>query len=73
MLWLFTFWGSGDLLFAFYQGNRVGLELGQLGAAFYIVTVLVPLLLIAHVLVLRLLLLSDAWSPDRKDHPPALT
>jgi hypothetical protein len=46
MLWLFTFWGSGDLLFAFYQGNRVGLEPGQLGAAFYIVTVLVPLLLI---------------------------
>ena len=62
MLWLFTFWGSG-----------VGLEPGQLGAAFYIVTVLVPLLLITHVLVLRLLLLSDAWSPDRKDHPPALT
>jgi hypothetical protein len=73
MLWLFTFWGSGDLLFAFYQGNRVGLEPGQLGAAFYIVTVLVPLLLITHLLVLRLLLLSDAWSPDRKDHPPALT
>jgi hypothetical protein len=59
MLWLFNLWGSGDLLFAFYQGNRVGLEPGQLGAAFYILTVLVPLLLVTHVLVLRLLLQSD--------------
>jgi hypothetical protein len=57
-VWLFNVWGSGDLLYAFYQGNRVGLEPGQLGAAFYILTVLVPLLLVTHVLVLRLLLRS---------------
>jgi len=56
MVWLFNVWGSGDLLYAFYQGNRVGLEPGQLGATFYILTVLVPLLLITHVLIFRLLL-----------------
>ena len=57
-VWLFNVWGSADLLYAFYQGNRVGLEPDQLGAAFYILTVLVPLLLITHVLVFRLLLQS---------------
>src|SRR5215510_12927637 len=30
MVWLFNVWGSADLLYAFYQGNRVGLEPGQL-------------------------------------------
>jgi hypothetical protein len=59
MVWLFNVWGSADLLYAFYQGKRVGLEPGQLGAAFYVVTVLVPLLLITHVLVFRLLLQSE--------------
>src|SRR5262245_18752306 len=54
MVWLFNI-----CLYAVYQGNRVGLEPGQLGATFYIVTVLVPLLLITHVLVFRLLLRSD--------------
>jgi len=55
-VWLFNLWGSADLLYAFYQGNQVGLEPGQLGAAYFIVTVLVPLLLITHALVFRLLL-----------------
>ena len=53
MVWLFNVWGSVDLLYAFDQGNRVGLQPGQLGATFYI------LLLITHVLVFRLLLRSD--------------
>jgi len=48
MVWLFNI-----CLYAVYQGNRVGLEPGQLGATFYI------LLLITHVLVFRLLLRSD--------------
>src|SRR5262245_32663540 len=56
LVWLFNVWGSADLLYAFYQGNRVGLEPGQLGAGYFIVTVLVPLLLITHGLVFRLLL-----------------
>jgi hypothetical protein len=59
LVWLFNVWGSADLLYAFYLGNRVGLEPGQLGAGFFIVTVLVPLLLITHMLVFRLLLQSD--------------
>jgi hypothetical protein len=56
LVWVFNVWGSADLLYAFYQGNQVGLEPGQLGAAYFIVTVLVPLLLITHGLIFRLLL-----------------
>jgi hypothetical protein len=59
LVWVFNLWGSADLLYAFYQGNQVGLEPGQLGAAYFIVTVLVPLLLITHGLVFRLLLPHD--------------
>src|SRR5262245_32891844 len=56
LVWVFNLWGSADLVYAFYQGNQIGLEPGQLGAAYFIVTVLVPLLLITHGLVFRLLL-----------------
>jgi len=43
-----------------YQGLiGVGLEPGQLGAAYFIPTVVVPLLLITHGLVFRLLLRGD--------------
>jgi hypothetical protein len=46
-----------DLLFAPRLSRSViGLEPDQLGAAYFIVTVLVPLLLITHGLVFRLLL-----------------
>jgi hypothetical protein len=46
-----------DLLFAPHLSlSVIGLEPGQLGAAYFIVTVLVPLLLITHGLVFRLLL-----------------
>jgi hypothetical protein len=60
LVWLFNVWGTTDLVYAFYQGNRVGLEPGQLGAAYFIVTVVVPLLFITHGLVFRLLLREDA-------------
>ena len=56
LAWIFNIWGTADLLFAFYQGNEVGLLPGQLGAAFYIPTFLVPLLLVTHVLMFRILL-----------------
>ncbi len=59
LVWVFNLWGSADLLYAFYQGNQVGLEPGQLGAAYFIVTVLVPLLLITHGLVFLILLRRD--------------
>ena len=65
LVWVFNLWGSADLLYAFYQGNQVGLEPGQLGAAYFIVTVLVPLLLITHGLVFRLLLQRNGPSASR--------
>jgi len=54
--WVFNLWGSADLLYAFYQGNRLGIEAGELGAAYFIVTFVVPLLLITHGLVFWLLI-----------------
>ena len=54
--WIFNLWGSADLLNAFYQANVAGLLPGELGAAFYIPTTIVPLLLVTHALMFRLLL-----------------
>src|SRR5215467_1924257 len=42
--WIFNFWGSVDILNAFYQANHAGLLAGQLGAAFFLPTLVVPLL-----------------------------
>jgi hypothetical protein len=56
LVWVFNLWGTADLLYAFYQGNSAGMLPGQLGACYFIVTVVVPLLLITHGLVFRLLL-----------------
>ncbi|MGH8431621.1 MAG: hypothetical protein ACREUF_14590, partial [Solimonas sp.] len=53
LAWVFNLWGSADLIYAFYQGNQVGLQPSQLGAAYFIVTILVPLLFITHGLVFR--------------------
>jgi len=64
LVWVFNTWGSADLLYAFYQANRVGLEAGQLGAAYFIVTILVPLLLITHGLLFRLLLTRDVRAAE---------
>ena len=55
-VWIFNLWGAADLLFAFYKGARVRLEPGSLGAAFYIVTAIVPPLLVSHALIFMLLL-----------------
>ncbi|HEV3483455.1 MAG TPA: hypothetical protein VGR97_14145 [Candidatus Acidoferrales bacterium] len=54
--WIFSIWGSADILNAFYQGNHAGLLAGQLGAAFFLPTLVVPLLLITHGLAFRILL-----------------
>jgi hypothetical protein len=53
--WIFNLWGSADLLNAFYQANSAGLLAGQLGAAYFIPTLVVPLLLITHGLIFRIL------------------
>ncbi|NVB77887.1 MAG: hypothetical protein HOV81_05780 [Kofleriaceae bacterium] len=54
-VWLFNIVGAADLVLAFIQGARSGLEPGMLGAGFYIVTSVVPLLLVSHALVFRVL------------------
>lgn len=54
--WTFNLWGLADLLNAFYQANHAGLSAGQLGAAYFIPTLVVPLLLITHGLAFRILL-----------------
>jgi hypothetical protein len=65
LVWVFNVWGSADLLYAFYRGYQVGLEPGQLSAAYFILTVLVPLLLITHGLLFRLLLQGDLVPAER--------
>jgi hypothetical protein len=50
--WIFSGWGSADLLNAFYQANHAGILPGQLGATYFIPTLIVPLLLITHGLTL---------------------
>jgi hypothetical protein len=54
--WIFNIWGTADLFNAFYQANHAGLIAGQLGATYFIPTVVVPLLLITHGLGFRILL-----------------
>jgi hypothetical protein len=54
--WIFNLWGAADLLNAFYQAAHSGLLAGQLGAAFFLPTLLVPLYLITHGLGFRILL-----------------
>jgi hypothetical protein len=56
LAWIFNLWGSVDILDAFYQANNTGLIAGQLGATYFIPTLVVPLLLITHGLSFRILL-----------------
>jgi hypothetical protein len=64
LVWAFNLWGSADLVNAFYEGGRVGLtdRLGQLGSTYFLVAVVVPLLVITHGLIFRLLLQNDGVS-----------
>jgi hypothetical protein len=67
LIWVFNCCGTADLLYAFYQGNRTGLGYapGLMGAAYFIPTLLVPLLLITHGLVFRLLFTRDGAGTGR--------
>jgi hypothetical protein len=57
LVWAFNVFGTVDLLYALYEGNRViGAAPGLQGAAYFITTLLVPLLIITHGIVFRLLL-----------------
>jgi hypothetical protein len=68
--WIFNLWGSADILNAFYQANDAGLAAGQLGAAYFIPTLVVPLLLITHGLVFRILLQPQSESAMRENLQP---
>ena len=65
LVWVFNLWGTAELLYAFYQGNSIGFAPGQLGAAYFIPTFVVPLLLITHGLVFRLLLRGGHMATPR--------
>jgi hypothetical protein len=58
LIWAFNVIGTSDLLYAFYVADRVGVgqDPGLQGAAYFIPTALVPLLIITHGIVFRLLL-----------------
>ena len=69
--WIFNLWGTADLLNAFYQANRAGLVAGQLGATYFIPTLVVPLLLITHALAFRILLKREIESVTYKHRQTA--
>jgi len=69
--WIFNVWGTADLFNAFYQANHAGLMAGQLGAAYFIPTFIVPLLLNTHGLGFRILLGHEKESVTDKIRQPA--
>jgi hypothetical protein len=66
--WIFNLWGTTDILTAFYRANGTGLVPEQLGAAYFIPTLVVPMLLITHGLMFRILLQhqGEAVARDRR-------
>ena len=72
LVWVFNLWGSADLLYAFYQGLiGVGIKPGQLGAAYFIPTAVVPFLLITHGLMFRLLLSGGGVAASQEGYGAA--
>ena len=69
--WIFNLWGSADLLNAFYQANHAGLLAGQLGATYFIPTLIVPLLMITHGLGFRILLQRQPQPAMQESRHPA--
>jgi len=67
--WLFNLWGAADLLFAFYRGSQVAIDPGTLGATFFLVTALVPPLLVTHALIF--FLLARHQTADGRSRPDA--
>ena len=68
--WIFNLWGAADLLTAFYRANHAGLMAGQLGATYFIPTLVVPLLLITHGLAFRILLHHQSGSAMQESRQP---
>jgi hypothetical protein len=63
--------GFSRSLNAFHQANHAGLLAGQLGAAFFLPTLVVPLLLITHGLAFRILPLPQKGLAMRESWYPA--
>ena len=70
--WVFSLWGSADILNAFYQANHAGLLAGQLGATFFLPTLVVPLLLITHGLAFRILLQHQPEPANARKPTPSI-
>jgi hypothetical protein len=69
-IWAFSLWGSADLLFAYYQGAvGVGIDPASLGAAWFIPTFVVPLLLWTHMLIIVTLLRTSQSASDASPVP----
>lgn len=72
LTWLFNLVGFADLLYALSQGVRLEI---QLGAAYYIPILVVPVLLITHVMIFALLRSSATGrqeirhAQDARPHP----
>jgi hypothetical protein len=66
LVWVFNIVGTADLLNAFYHGVHISLANtpGLLGAVYFLPILGVPLLLVTHVLVFRLLLRRDVAAPS---------
>jgi hypothetical protein len=58
--WIANLWGTADILHANYLGIHLGVQAGQLGAAYFLPTFIVPLFLITHGLMFWLLLRSKS-------------
>jgi hypothetical protein len=58
--------GAGVVIAWVYQANAAGLMAGQLGAAYFLPTLVVPLLLITHCLIFRILLQHQSQSGMRE-------
>jgi hypothetical protein len=71
-VWIFSLVGIGDLVNGFIQGYRAQVPHYQIGAAWFIYTVLVPALLVTHVMIVaRLIRLARTRGgvPDRAGRP----
>jgi len=69
LLWVCNIFGTADLLNAFYRRNRLSLaDTPGLLAGYFIPILGVPLPLVTHVLVFRLLMRKEAAMPSRVGH-----
>lgn len=56
LVWVFSLEGTIDLLYALFQGSTKIEWIGDMGATFFIPAVLVPMLLVTHFMIFKLLI-----------------